>query len=128
MEYTNFKGIDKPVSKFFMGTLWMFLSEKEKHFKTLDDAFDLGINAIDTARAYDAEATLGEWMKSRGNREKIVLLSKGGHPTDYRQRITPYDIDSDLAESLAELQTDYLDIYLLHRDNPSCPSAPSWKS
>ena len=124
MEYTNFKGIDKPVSKFFMGTLWMFLSEKEKHFKTLDDAFDLGINAIDTARAYDAEATLGEWMKSRGNREKIVLLSKGGHPTDYRQRITPYDIDSDLAESLAELQTDYLDIYLLHRDNPELPVGP----
>lgn len=124
MEYVKFDGIDKKVSKFFMGTLFMFLSEKEEHFKKLDAAFELGINAIDTARAYDAEATLGEWMQLRGNREDIVLLSKGGHPTDYRQRITPYDIDSDLAESLAELQTDYLDIYLLHRDNTELPVGP----
>ena len=53
-----------------------------------------------------------------------MLLSKGAHPTDYRQRVTPYDIDSDLAETLAELDTDYLDIYLLHRDNPELPVGP----
>ena len=53
MEYTKFDGLDKKVSKFFMGTLFMFMSEKEKHFATWDAAYELGINAFDTARAYD---------------------------------------------------------------------------
>ena len=124
MEYVKFNGIDKKISKFFMGTLGMFLDNKEKHFQTLDAAFDLGINAIDTARAYDSEPTVGEWINSRGIREEIVLLSKGCHPTDYRERVTPYDLDSDLFETLAELGTDYLDIYLLHRDNTELPVGP----
>lgn len=124
MEYVKFDGIEKKVSKFFMGTFGMFPDNKEKHFQTLDAAYDLGITAIDTARAYDSEPTVGEWIKSRGVRENIVLLSKGAHPTDYRERVTPYDIDSDLAETLAELQTDYLDIYLLHRDNTKLPVGP----
>ena len=97
MEYVKFNGIEKKVSKFFMGTFGMFPDNKEKHFKTLDAAYDLGITAIDTARAYDSEPTVGEWIESRGVRENIVLLSKGAHPSDYRQRVTPYDIDSDLA-------------------------------
>lgn len=124
MEYTKFDGLDKKVSKFFMGTLFMFMSEKEKHFATWDAAYELGINAFDTARAYDSEDTFGLWMKERGNREDIVLLSKGGHPDGDKQRITPEDIDADLKESLKQLQTDYLDIYLLHRDNPVLPVGP----
>lgn len=124
MEYTKFDGLDKKVSKFFMGTLFMFMSEKEKHFATWDAAYELGINAFDTARAYDSEDTFGLWMKERGNREDIVLLSKGGHPDGDKQRITPEDIDADLKESLKQLQTDYLDIYLLHRDNPARPVGP----
>ena len=124
MEYTKFDGLDKKVSKFFMGTLFMFMSEKEKHFATWDAAYELGINAFDTARAYDSEDTFGLWMKERGNREDVVLLSKGGHPDGDKQRITPEDIDADLKESLKQLQTDYLDIYLLHRDNPALPVGP----
>ena len=124
MEYTKFDGLDKKVSKFFMGTLFMFMSEKEKHFATWDAAYELGINAFDTARDYDSEDTFGLWMKERGNREDIVLLSKGGHPDGDKQRITPEDIDADLKESLKQLQTDYLDIYLLHRDNPALPVGP----
>lgn len=124
MEYTKFEGLDKKVSKFFMGTLFMFMSEKDKHFATWDAAYDLGINAFDTARAYDSEDTFGLWMKERGNREEIVLLSKGGHPDGDKQRITPEDIDADLKETLKQLQTDYLDIYLLHRDNPALPVGP----
>ena len=53
MEYVKFNGTEKKVSKFFMGTFGMFPDNKEKHFKTLDAAYDLGITAIDTARAYD---------------------------------------------------------------------------
>ena len=126
MEYTKFDGIDKKVSKFFMGTLFMFMDQKDKHFATWDAAYSLGINAFDTARAYDSEDTFGLWMKERGNREDIVLLSKGCHPKPGSdvERVTPEAIDEDLKVSLEMLQTDYLDIYLLHRDNPSLPVGP----
>ena len=124
MEYTKFDGIDKKVSKFFMGTFGMFPDNMEKHFQTLDAAYDLGITAIDTARAYDSEPTVGAWLESRGNRENIVLLSKGCHPADDVERVTPEAIDEDMKLTLDALKTDYLDIYLLHRDNPSLPVGP----
>ena len=124
MEYTKFEGIDKKVSKFFMGTFLMFYQDREKHFTTLDAAYDLGITAFDTARAYDSEETVGAWIKSRGNREDIVLLSKGCHPDNNVARVTPEAIDEDMKLSLAALDTDYLDIYLLHRDDPRLPVGP----
>ena len=124
MEYTTFKGIDKKVSKFFMGTFLMFLEDKDKHFATLDAAYDLGITAFDTARAYDSEPTVGEWMRTRGNRENIVLLSKGCHPDNGVERVTPEAIDEDMKLSLEALGTDYLDIYLLHRDDTRLPVGP----
>ena len=43
---------------------------------------------------------------------------------DGRQRVTPSDITSDLRESLERLQTDMIDLYLLHRDDPSVPVGP----
>ena len=107
-----------------MGTFGMFPDNMEKHFSTLDAAFDLGITTIDTARAYDSEPTVGRWIQERGLRDQIVLLSKGAHPSDERERVTPQDIDADLAESLKALETDYLDVYLLHRDNPALPVGP----
>jgi len=125
MEYVSIPHLNKQASRFVMGTFGMFPDENmEKHLTVLDAAFDLGINTIDTARAYDSEPTVGHWIQERGNREKIVLISKGAHPSPVRERVTPYDIDSDLFESLATLGTDYLDIYMLHRDDTSLPVGP----
>lgn len=124
MEYTYFPRVDKKASRFVMGTFGMFPDNMEKHFQTLDAAFDLGITTIDTARAYDSEPTVGRWLKSRGLREKVVLISKGAHPDDTRERVTPADIDADLFQSLEALETDYLDLYLLHRDDPTLPVGP----
>lgn len=125
MEYATISRLDKKISRFVMGTFGMFPDENiHKHFETLDAAFDLGINTIDTARAYDSEPTVGRWIKERGLRDQIVLLSKGAHPNQFRDRVTSYDIDADLYDSLAALETDYLDIYLLHRDNTELPVGP----
>jgi aryl-alcohol dehydrogenase-like predicted oxidoreductase len=97
----------------------------------LDSAVELGINTFDTARVYgESEGSLGGWIKARGNREQIVLLSKGGHPVISfdsgrpevtRRRITREEIRSDLETSLLKLGVDELDIYLLHRDDPRVP-------
>ena len=54
----------------------------------------------------------------------MVIISKGAHHNQDRKRLTPFDITSDLYDSLARLKTDYIDIYLLHRDNPEVPVGP----
>jgi aryl-alcohol dehydrogenase-like predicted oxidoreductase len=72
----------------------------------------------------NAERVFGEWMAARGVRDKVVVIGKGAHHNQDRRRVTPYDITSDLFDTLARLQTDYIDIYMLHRDDPEAPVGP----
>lgn len=94
---------------------------------------DLGGNLIDTAHVYSnwipgerarSERIIGDWLKSSGKREQIVLMTKGGHPEIVegapnwgKIRPTHDGMVSDLDHSLQKLQTDYIDIYFYHRDN-----------
>ncbi len=121
--YGEIPGINKKVSRIFFGTASApFAAGKAEAL--LDSIFDLGINAIDMARNYKgAEKSVGDWMQKRGNREDLVLLSKCAHPdiVTWRKRVTVKDIKDDLKTSLDLLQTNYLDIYLLHRDDPDVP-------
>jgi len=84
----------------------------------LDRIYDLGINSFDTARNYGlSEKSLGKWLKNK-KREDVIVLSKGGHPGLLgNKRISEKEINKDLNRSLELLQTDYIDIYLLHRDD-----------
>jgi aryl-alcohol dehydrogenase-like predicted oxidoreductase len=54
----------------------------------------------------------------------VVIIGKGAHHNQDRQRVTPFDITADLHDSLARMQTDHVDLYLLHRDDPSKPVGP----
>src|SRR5690606_33885185 len=56
--------------------------------------------------------------------DQVVIVTKGAHPNLDRVRVTPHDITSDLFDSLARLKTDTIDMYLLHRDDPSVPVGP----
>ena len=90
----------------------------------LDTAFACGINAIDTARVYgQSEKSIGMWLKHFSHREELVLLSKCAHPDPDtgKDRVSEKDIREDFKVSQELLNTDYLDIYLLHRDDPSVP-------
>ena len=122
MKYERLDFLNRDVSKIILGTMLFFSGEAESHFSHLDMALAHGVNMIDTAIGYgDSELTIGKWMQARDNRKDVVIISKGCHPNHYRMRVTPYDLASDLHDSLARLQTDYIDIYLLHRDDPSVP-------
>lgn len=127
MQYGTLPGIDKPISRLVQGTIPIGSTKLDYSFKLLDDVYALGCNTFDTAHVYgsgDNERTFGQWMNDRGLRDKIVILSKGAHHSVDRQRVTPHDITSDIFDSLARFKTDYLDLYVLHRDNPAVPVEP----
>jgi aryl-alcohol dehydrogenase-like predicted oxidoreductase len=124
LEYISIQGLNKRVSRLVMGTAHMQESNKERIIPMLDTYVARGGNTLDTAENYRASETiLGEWMQERGNREQLVIQTKGAHPYE-RSRVTPGDITADLLGSLERLRTDYADIYLLHRDDPSVPVVP----
>jgi aryl-alcohol dehydrogenase-like predicted oxidoreductase len=124
MLYAKVAGIDKPLARLVLGTMIINSKELEKGFTLLDAAVDLGYTTIDTAHVYPSEWAIGQWMEQRKNREKMVIITKGAHPNQDRKRVTSFDITADLHDSLARLRTDYIDIYLLHRDDPELPVGP----
>ena len=67
---------------------------------------------------------LGEWVRRRGIREEMVIIDKGAHTRAGQKRLTPADITADLHEGLSRLGTDYIDLYLLHRDDPAMGVGP----
>ena len=99
---------------------------KETAFAILDAFLDRGGSMVDTAAVYGmggSEQTLGDWLKSRGARQRVVISTKGGHPSlpDWSRRITEGHIRADMESSLRFLGTDHVDIYFLHRDDENQP-------
>jgi aryl-alcohol dehydrogenase-like predicted oxidoreductase len=127
MQYGNLPGVDKPISRLVQGTVMIGSEHLEQSFQLMDDVFDLGCTCFDTGHLYghgDCERTLGRWIEERGLRDEIVILTKGAHFNADRNRVTPFDITSDLFDSLARLRTDSVELYMLHRDDPTVPVGP----
>ena len=117
--------LNRDVSGVIMGTMPLFSGDLAEHFEHLDMATELGVNILDTAIGYGgAELSIGKWMTARGNRQQNVIITKGCHPGPNGKRVTPKDLADDLYRSLDRLETDYIDIYLLHRDDLDLPVAP----
>lgn len=127
MQYGHIPGLNKPVSRLIQGGIMLNSEQETEGFALLDAVFASGCTTIDTAHVYgngDCERVLGRWLHARGNREQVVILDKGAHHNEDRKRVTPFDITADIFDSLARLQTDYIDLYLLHRDDPRVPVGP----
>lgn len=125
MLYGEVAGISQPVSRIVQGIIQVDRTNEDVGFALLDAAFEAGINCVDTARIYgDADAALGKWMRTRGIRDKVMVLAKCSHHNSLRNRVTPYDIGTDLHDTLAAMQTDYVDLLVLHRDDPAYPVEP----
>lgn len=124
MEYVKIPYVEKAVSRIFYGTAGQPFMMGGDGNDLLDAIYATGVNAFDTARNYMlAEKSLGKWIVDRGMRDKVVILSKCGHPSPFgRKRVNEKDIRKDLRKSLGYLGTDYIDIYLLHRDDPKVPA------
>ncbi len=127
METGKIDGIDLPVSKIVLGSMACSTDTLDDTFALLDAFMLAGGTCIDTAHVYGggkSERAIGEWFAKRGNRGKVVLLDKGAHHDDSGPRVTPECIVSDITESLDRLQSEYIDLYLLHRDDPNVPVGP----
>lgn len=111
-------GLDKEVSKLVLGTDNQIDAPT---MAAMADAFvEAGGNCFDTAFIYSggqSEVLLGQWLSARGIRDELVVLSKGAHTPD----CNPAAIATQLDQSLERLQTGYLDLYCLHRDDPAVP-------
>lgn len=135
MKYIQLPEADLSVSQICLGTVPLGSKlDQDASFALLDTYAENGGNFIDTARVYSAwlpdgadtsEKTIGAWISARGNRDEIVLATKGAHP-DLKSmttpRMSPADIQFDIEASLRCLQTDVIDIYWLHRDDVTTPA------
>jgi aryl-alcohol dehydrogenase-like predicted oxidoreductase len=128
MQQALFPPLGRPISRVVLGTFWMAPALEAETFASLDAWLSLGGNVVDTAQAYgdgDAERALGRYLESTGRRRDLVILTKGCHPIgDDRPRVTPEAIHADLSGSLDRLRCDVVDIYMLHRDDPSVEVGP----
>lgn len=120
MKYGNIPYVDKPVSRILFGTAMPPFMTGGDGGALLDAVYETGVTAFDTARDYkQAELSFGKWVEERNLRDKVVILSKCGHPDAFgKKRVNEKEMRKDLGQSLIALRTDYIDIYLLHRDDP----------
>lgn len=127
MQYGHVAGVDKPISRIVQGTIQINTGDDAIGFAQMDGAWEAGINAFDTAHVYGGGSNdkfLGRWIHARGVGEQVVVLAKGAHHNDVRRRVTPFDILADLHDTLARMKVDYVDLYVLHRDDTNVPVEP----
>ncbi|MHC4070748.1 MAG: aldo/keto reductase [Planctomycetota bacterium] len=126
MIYGAIEGLSKPLPRIIFGTLPL-VNSNATTFSLLDSITEMGCYAFDTAHAYGdgaSEKVIGNWMEARDNRSEVIVIDKGAHQVRGRNRVDPESIKQDLQESLYRLKTDYIDLYLLHRDDPVVPAGP----
>jgi len=114
------------------GNVFGWTADEATSFKVLDAYVDAGLNFIDTADVYstwvpghkggESETIIGKWMKARGNRDKLVIATKVGSEMGPDQKgLSKAYIRSAVEASLRRLQTDTIDLYQSHRDDPDTP-------
>ena len=114
------------------GNVFGWTADKATSFAVLDRLAARGVTAIDTADAYsswvpgnkggESETIIGEWMKSRGNRSRMIVVTKVGSPMGKdKEGLSARYIEEAVEASLKRLQTDVIDLYLSHWPDMATP-------
>ena len=116
----------------FGGNVFGWTIDKKTSFNLLDRLAGAGFETVDTADVYSAwkpgnvggesETILGEWMRARGCRDRMVIITKVGmQMAPDRKGLSAAWIERAVEDSLRRLQTDHIDLYLSHKFDPDTP-------
>jgi len=116
----------------FGGNGFGWTVDEKRGFELLDTFVSNGFNLVDTADVYpkwvpgnqggESEAIIGNWLRHSGRRHEVVIATKVGvEMAPDRKGLSKEHILRSAEESLQRLQTDYIDLYQSHRDDPSTP-------
>jgi aryl-alcohol dehydrogenase-like predicted oxidoreductase len=114
------------------GNVFGWTTDRETTFAILDRFLEAGFNAVDTADVYnryapgmhggESETLIGEWMRDRGVRDKVVVITKGGLSMGKGQKGLGRDYLTRACEaSLERLGTDCIDVYMSHLADETVP-------
>ena len=116
----------------FGGNVFGWTVDEPGAFGLLDAFLASGFNCVDTADSYstwvpgnrggESETIIGKWMKLRGNRASVVIATKVGSEIDREKKgLSKSYVLRAAEDSLRRLQTEYIDLYQTHRDDPETP-------
>jgi len=114
------------------GNVFGWTADERASYEVLDAFVAAGFNFIDTADAYsmwapghkggESEEMIGKWLKARGNRHKVLIATKlGVEVVPGESGLSRAYMRKAVERSLKRLQTDYIDLYQSHRDDPQTP-------
>jgi aryl-alcohol dehydrogenase-like predicted oxidoreductase len=116
----------------FGGNVFGWTINEQQSFKILDGFVDAELDFIDTADVYsrwvagnkggESETIIGNWLKSSGKRDKVIIATKVGKPmSESKKGLSRKYITEAVEASLTRLQTDYIDLYQSHDDDKETP-------
>ncbi|WKK19576.1 aldo/keto reductase [Achromobacter insolitus] len=116
----------------FGGNVFGWTVDEAGTYSLLDALVDAGLNFIDTADVYsrwvpgnqggESETLIGKWLKRSGKRDRVLIATKVGMEMGPEAKgLAPAYIRRSLEASLARLQTDHIDLYQSHQDDPDTP-------
>ncbi|MCI0331126.1 MAG: aldo/keto reductase [candidate division Zixibacteria bacterium] len=117
----------------FGGNVFGWTIDEPASFKLLDAFVDAGFDCIDTAEGYsnwhpgnkggESETIIGKWLKKSGKRNRVTIATKVGwwNTPEDNKGLTKARILQSAEDSLARLQTDYIDLYQTHKDDSTNP-------
>jgi aryl-alcohol dehydrogenase-like predicted oxidoreductase len=116
----------------FGGNVFGWTADAAMSHRLLDALVDGGLNFIDTADVYsiwipghaggESETAIGQWLKARGGRDQVIVATKCGMDMKAGGKgLSAAHIKAAVEASLKRLNTDYVDLYQAHQDDPSVP-------
>jgi aryl-alcohol dehydrogenase-like predicted oxidoreductase len=114
------------------GNVYGWTVPEAEAFRQLDAALDAGLNFVDTADVYscwaagnkggESESIIGKWLAKSGKRKDVILATKVGMEMgEGKKGLKAAYIRQAVEDSLQRLQTDYIDLYQAHKDDPETP-------
>jgi aryl-alcohol dehydrogenase-like predicted oxidoreductase len=115
------------------GNVFSWTADRDTSFTILDAFVAGGGRMVDTADGYtrwlpghsggESEAIIGEWLAARGRRDDVLIATKVGVEMNGEKGLKPDRVLRACEASLKRLQTDYIDLYYAHYDDPETPFA-----